>query len=71
MDYQAVSSSTFASIAYDAEQSVLGVRFLAGTEYHYFGVPQDVYEGMLSASSVGKFFDQYVKKAGYSFQRVG
>jgi hypothetical protein len=71
MNYQSVSSSTIAAIAYDSEQSVLGVRFLAGTEYHYFGVPQDVHDGLLSAASVGRFFDQYVKKAGYAVQKVG
>ena len=71
MDYIAVSSSTVAAIAYDAETATLGVRFLAGSEYHYQGVPEDVFVGLQTASSVGKYLEQYVKKAGFPYTRVG
>jgi hypothetical protein len=70
MDYQSVSSSTVSAVGYDDATNTLGVRFQNGTEYQYFGVPQDVFEGLRSASSVGRYFDQYVKKAGYSYSRV-
>jgi hypothetical protein len=71
MDYIQVSSSNISAVAYDDETSTLGVRFLNGTEYHYSNVPPDVFEGLKSASSVGTYFDQNVKKAGYPFSRMG
>jgi hypothetical protein len=71
MDYVPVTSSTVAAIAYDLGSNTLGVRFLSGAEYHYYGVPEGVYQGFLSAPSVGQYLDQCVKKAGYSYVRVG
>lgn len=71
MDYVSVSSSNVAAIGYDDDTNTLGVKFLNGSEYHYSGVPKDVYNGLLSASSVGGYFDQNVKKAGYPFSRAG
>lgn len=71
MDYVNVSSSNVAAVGYDEETSTLGVKFLNGSEYHYSGVPKSVYEGLLSAASVGGYFDQNVKKAGYGYVRVG
>ena len=65
-----VSSSTIGAIGYDEVSNTLGVRFHNGTEYHYFGVPQELFESMRSAPSVGRFFDQNIKKAGYGYARV-
>jgi hypothetical protein len=70
MEYEAVSSSTVSAVAYDEASNTLGVRFLNGSEYHYFGVPQAVFEGLRSAPSVGRFLDQNIKKPGYAYTRV-
>jgi hypothetical protein len=70
VEYVSVSSSTISAIGYEEASNALGVRFHNGTEYHYFGVPQDVFEAMRSAPSVGRFFDQNIKKAGYGYARV-
>lgn len=70
MEYVSVSSSTISAVGYDDALNTLAVRFHNGTEYHYFGVPQDVFEAMRSAPSVGRFFDQNIKKAGYGYARV-
>jgi KTSC domain-containing protein len=70
MEYVSVSSSTISAIGYEEASNTLGVRFHNGTEYHYFGVPQDVLEAMRSAPSVGRFFDHNIKKAGYGYARV-
>lgn len=70
MNFIDVSSSNVAAVGYDDEQSVLGVRFLNGSEYHYFGVPRDVFDGLLGASSVGQYLNAYVKQGGYAYQRV-
>jgi hypothetical protein len=70
MEYVVVSSANISAISYDETSHSLCIRFNNGTEYHYFGVPQDVYEGLLTAGSVGRFFDEKVKKAGYSYARI-
>jgi hypothetical protein len=70
MNYESVNSSTVDAIAFDDASSTLGVRFKNGTEYEYSTVPESVYRGMLAASSVGRYFDANVKKAGYRFRQV-
>ncbi|MBI1979887.1 MAG: KTSC domain-containing protein [Elusimicrobia bacterium] len=71
MDRVPVQSSNLASVGYDPTNSTLEVEFRHGGIFQYFGVPQYVYDGLLSASSKGTYFDQHVKKAGYSYTRVG
>lgn len=56
-----VASSQIDAVGYDAGQRVLGVKFHRSGRYDYTGVPQDVYDGMLAAESVGKYFGANVK----------
>lgn len=46
-----VASSNIDSVGY--ENRILHIRFRSGDLYEYYGVPQSVYLGLLSASSVG------------------
>ncbi len=71
MDYLPVSSSTIAAVGYESENATLGVRLQSGIEYHYFQVPKEVFDGFFTAASCGQYFNQYVKKAGYAYARVG
>jgi hypothetical protein len=71
VEYQPVTSTSVAAIGYDPDTNTLGVRFLNGGEFHYYGVSADVFEGMKAATSVGRYLDQYIKKAGYQYARVG
>ncbi len=71
MDRTSVSSSNLASVGYEPTTQTLEVEFLNGSIYQYSGVPPSVYSGLMSASSHGSYLDQYVKKAGYSYQKVG
>lgn len=60
-----VSSSDIASIGY--ESGNLYIRFLNGSTYEYFDVPQSVYAGLMSAGSHGKYFHAFIRgKYGYS-----
>jgi hypothetical protein len=70
MEYVSVSSSNVAAVGYDDATNTLGVRFLNGSEYHYFGVPRDVYDALRGASSVGTYFNANVKKAGYGYAQI-
>lgn len=70
MKYIFVQSSSLDAVGYDEAASTLGARFKDGAEYQYEGVPESVFAGILSASSAGRYFDQYVKKAGYRYRQV-
>jgi len=70
MSYIEVTSSTLAAVRYDAEEMILCVKFRNGGEYEYQGVPEPVYRGILQAASAGRYFDQYVKKAGYRYRPI-
>jgi hypothetical protein len=65
-----VKSSSVASIGYDAESSVLEVEFLSGSVYQYFKVPEKTFKGILKAKSVGKYFERYIKKAGFRYSEL-
>ena len=71
MDRTPVASTMLASASYEPGTSTLEVEFLRGGIYQYYGVPASVFEQLMGASSKGSFFDQYIKKAGYAYSRVG
>lgn len=70
MDMIPVSSSNLLSIGYDNETATLRIEFKNGSQYEYYGVPEDVFNGLLSAGSKGTYFDQNIKKAGYSYSKA-
>ena len=59
MTFISVKSSNIKEMAH--EDNVLQVRFHNSTEYHYSGVPEDVFEELVSAASVGRSFNQLIK----------
>ena len=54
-------SSTIDSVAYDAEASILGIRFRDSGAYCYFNVPEALFEGLCSAASAGTFFNRRIR----------
>ncbi len=66
----AVSSSNVAAVGYNPNTRVMDVTFNSGSIYNYFDVPLDVYETLISASSVGGTLHQIVK-GHYAYERVG
>ncbi len=64
-----VSSSNIASVGYDVETQTLEVEFLHGGIYQYFGVPVEIYEAFMGASSHGQFFHYNIKNH-YPFARI-
>jgi hypothetical protein len=69
MKRQSVQSSNIASIGYDAASQTLEVEFLNGGVYQYFGVPQNIYQGIMSASSHGEYLAQHIK-GHYRYSKV-
>ncbi len=62
-----VSSSDIYSVGY--ENGTLYICFNKGGIYAYYGVPQNVYLGLMQASSKGRFFHQNIKK-NYKYEKL-
>jgi hypothetical protein len=58
-----VSSILLRSVGYDAESEVLELEFQSGRIYSYSGVSAGTYEGLLSADSKGRYFNERIKGA--------
>jgi len=54
-------SSMITSTEYDDETQVLEVTFNNDDIYAYYDFSSSEYDAMMEASSIGKFFNQYVK----------
>ena len=70
MQRQLVESTSLRSIAYDPTAFTLEVEFSHGGVYQYFNVPEVVFQGLLSASSKGAFFQSHVRNAGFTYLQV-
>ena len=63
-----VSSSNIKAIGFD--DKILIVQFNDGSLYHYYNVNKSLFDGMLLASSKGKYLNENIKKQGYSYKKV-
>jgi hypothetical protein len=61
MNISVVESATLASVGYDAEHMMLRLEFRSHAVYNYAGVPRPVYEGLLAASSKGRYFNRAIR----------
>jgi len=64
-----VTSSNISHIGYDAAAKILKVRFKKGGEYHYFDVPEDVHDSLLTSQSIGSHFAKNIKNV-YQFTKA-
>lgn len=71
MLYQCVSSSCIAAVGYDSTDQILAVRFHSQQEYRYVGVPDETYQALLAASSIGRYFNAEVRNAYPTFPHEG
>lgn len=65
-----VTSSTMTSVGYDPENRILEIEFRHSGIYQYFEVPPHVHSELMEASSHGKYFNTYIKNAGYQFRKI-
>lgn len=61
MARQSVASSNLAEVGYDSDLETLEVQFKSGGIYQYFNVPAFMYERLMSADSLGRFFNAEIK----------
>lgn len=69
MERSPVSSSNVESVGYEKDSETLEVEFKNGTLYQYFDVPQQIFDGLISADSVGGYLAQNIKGV-YRYSRV-
>lgn len=62
MQRRIVKSSIIQSIGYDKEKQVLEIEFRTGEVRGYREVPQELYNEMKEAKSLGKFYLKYIRK---------
>ena len=60
-DWKAVASSYINAVSYADETGDLGIEFTDGAQWAYSGVPRDVYDDLMRAPSVGKYFLGWAK----------
>lgn len=65
-----VASSNLAEVGYDPATEILEIAFIRGGVYQYFSVPSSVHQDLMTATSVGRYFDLNIKKAGYTAYRL-
>jgi hypothetical protein len=63
MDRVFVESSSLASVLYFPEQRQLEVEFLSKAVYMYFDVPPRIYTELLTAESIGRYFNAYIRNS--------
>lgn len=57
-----VNSSAISHVDYNDAKQEMYITFIKSHKtYTYFGVPRDIYEAFLAASSKGRFFDHHIK----------
>lgn len=69
MERQSVSSSNLSAVGYDAGSETLEIEFNNGRIYQYYNVPEFIYENLMSAPSLGVYFNAEIKNA-YSFSQI-
>ncbi|MFE5402106.1 KTSC domain-containing protein [Streptomyces sp. NPDC056580] len=68
MDRTPVTSSNIMAIGYDPDSRVLEIEFRSGI-YRYSSVPEAVFEGLMEASSHGRYFAQMIR-GRFDFSRL-
>ena len=65
-----VTSTAIHSVAYDAGARLLEIEFTSHEVYQYSNVPPSVANGLMSASSKGQYFNEFIKNGGYTSYHV-
>lgn len=61
MQMQPVISTAIRSIGYDKMNQRLRIQFAQGHSYDFCRVPEHIYNGLMSAHSKGRYYDQYIR----------
>jgi len=56
-----VESTTLLTVSYDEAEALLQLEFCSRAVYQYFSVPAAVYQSLLAAPSMGRYFNQAIR----------
>ena len=54
-------STLLRTATYHHQAALLELEFIGGSRYHYSGVPQQIFDGLLRAPSKGAFFNSQIR----------
>jgi hypothetical protein len=69
MTWLPLDSKMFLSVAYDATQRILYLRFRSGDVYRYFQFFQDDYHHFIAAESKGRHFLDHIRER-FPYERM-
>jgi len=56
-----LNSSAIDSVDYDPWTGQMRIWFTSGGPYTFYGVPYEVYHGLITASSAGSYYNRYIR----------
>lgn len=56
-----LNSSAILAVDYEFRSQVLTIQFTSGGVYAFYGVPAAVFQGLVSASSPGRYYNHYIR----------
>jgi hypothetical protein len=65
-----VESEALRSVGYDRRSRVLEIEFTSGAVYRYLGVPEQTHAALMRAESLGGFFSEHIRDAGFMLDRL-
>jgi hypothetical protein len=60
-EMQGVDSSSIEAVGYDSENREIYIRFLDGRTYAYSDADKSTFDELLSANSVGSYFNRVIR----------
>lgn len=70
MERVPVESEALRSVGYDRRRRVLEVEFASGAIYRYLGVPSRTHAALMQARSLGGYFGEHIRDAGFMLDRL-
>lgn len=61
MNMVSVSSSAISSVGYNQNTRKMRIVFTSGKGYDFCGVSYRIYAGLISASSKGRYYNEYIR----------
>jgi hypothetical protein len=61
MEMIPVISSAISAIGFDKPTQQMRIKFKQGDTYNFCRVPENIFLGLLSATSKGTYYDRYIK----------
>lgn len=66
---EVVNSSNLAEVAYSPKDEIMQIIFNNGNLYEYYNVPESTYQGLVNASSHGKYFWKNIRDK-YRYRKI-